>query len=421
MIFFNSAVSVLVVSSALTTFTASLLMPELALAEKKRVDDPICRLKTGITEEHILGTNLGYFAQPQGQHRIMFMGAPEADGARYPGKTKTHVYDLRTRTTKHATTDLDPYPTPDGEFYVHPNPLEFFESSDIDRKGDSAKPVGSFNDHLGWYESVGQFPDPKDGVPTYRVITATTDSAMKLGSVRDYRPSVDATQPGVRRIVAVQAKPVPVCNNVPADISLALPILSRDGKRLSVFNGKTGTTQILRLNMPSGQCEIEFDLGGASGKGAFSFDGKYFAATIAFGDPSRATVVVLDLRKPGAPLILPLPPRTGLSATSVTFLPNGDLLVTGNEQVQGDKNLLFRLPGNSFQRETTALQKTVAGFLVQHCPQELAGTDATLIAPFIDRATCVEVARKSKASVQLDSCQSIPAMSRPTTRTKTTR
>jgi hypothetical protein len=402
-------------------FFASVFCLNHVQASQVQADDPVCRLKTGITEEHYLGTDLGYFAQPLGQHRIMFMGVPEADGARYPGRTETHVYDLRNRTTRNATRDLDPYPTPDGEFYVHPNPTEFFASSDIERLGEAAKPVGSFEDHLGWYESVGQFPDPKDGVATYRVITATVDKEMRLGSVRDYRPMTDPKMPGRRKIIAVNAKPIPVCSNVASTLPLALPILSRDGSRLSVYNGNTATTQIYKLSMPSGHCELELDIGAPTGKGAFSFDGTYFAAPGTFGDPSRATVVVVNLSDLKKPAILALPPRTGITATSATFLPNGDLLITANEREQGNQNLLFRIRRDSFHREPSNWQTKVASFLIQMCPREFAGMQAAYVAPFVDRNTCHEVARKEKGSLPMESCHLIPQLSRPKAPAKTNR
>lgn len=399
----------------------SLLFANAAHAKQIQADDPLCRLKSGMTEEHLLGTSLGYFAQPLGQNRIMFMGVPEADGARYPGRTKAHVYNLVDRTIRNATSDIDPYPTPDGEFYVHPNPTEFFASSDIERLGESAKPVGTFNDHLGWYESVGQFPDSKDGVTTYRVVTATVDKEMRLGSVRDYRPAVDSKKPGRRKIVAVQPKPIPVCNNVASTIPLALPILSRDGSRLSVMNTKTGTTQIYKLSMPSGHCTLEFDLGAATGKGAFSFDRNYFAAPISFGSPSRASILVYNLGKPSLPPVLALPPRTGLAAISATFLPGGDLLITGNEREQGDRNLLFRIPPDSFHREFNAAKLKVASLLIQMCPNEFAGTQAAMVAPFVDRNTCLEISRKTKGRPQAEFCLLVPEMSQPRKSRETTR
>lgn len=403
-----------------------LLQIHMALAANSSADgdDAICRLNTGISEIHVLGKDMGYFAQPLGSNRIMFMGVPEADNARYPGKTKTWVYNLATRKMQNATKDLDPYPTPDGEFYVHPNPIEFFDANDIARKGESAKPVGTFNDQLGWYESVGQFPDPKDGVATYRVVTATSDKDMKLGTVRDYRPMIDLSKNAKRKIIAIQAKPVSVCNNVSSVWPLALPILSRNGQRLSVMNGTTGTTQIYKLNMPSGHCELELDLGVPTGKGAFSFDGTYFAAPITLNNPSLSNVVVVNLKDERRSTTLALPPRASISATSATFSPNGALLITGVTKETADAGVLFVVPVANLAKTAVEAQKKVADAFIRACPKEYASVNETLInylSLFMDRTTCQSLAAQPHAGFRIETCNLIPTLRRPQAPTKTSR
>ena len=55
------------------------------------------------------------------------------------------------------------------------------------------------------------------------------------------------------------------------DLSGDLPMLSKDGKFVSILNYNTETTQIYQIN-PSGKCNLALDLGIATGKVSFNWD-----------------------------------------------------------------------------------------------------------------------------------------------------
>lgn len=369
----------------------AMLMLSFANAEKELPD--ACYLGTSPKQGYSLGKQLGFFAQPLDDERIMFMGPPGPDGYRNKGKQPSLVYNLSRRMVKPSTWDLDPFPTPDGKFYIHPNGIAFYDAKKIDTFGERAKPVAEFNDQQGWYQSVGQYKD-SNGNTFYRVVTSTTDHDFKTGTMRDYRLVQDASK---KESIVPAGTPIALCGNIQTGNQLSLPILSRNGKMISLFNPNTRTTQIYDLSS-NGTCNLRVDLGLFTGKGNFSYDGTKFVAPVLWGShPPRQPPVEFDLEigPHSQPPRLVLPPRSGLVVNYTTYLPNGQLISISNTRETEENSIAFRSTGihRRSDSQSLPLRKEIASALKKHCSDEYSDVATELIEPFIDHSSCMAFLR----------------------------
>jgi hypothetical protein len=159
---------------------------------------------------------------------------------------------------------IDPVPTPDDRYLTTPGPLKFFPMSELRSGGSnraSVQPVYTDNALQGVYQSIGQMTGD-GGEPRYRAITERPVGAQGSTMVmRDYQATGDSIAP-------VQSAPVPLCPGK----SLKLPMMSKNGRELAALDLATGTTKLFAVS-DDGSCSQLLDLGIATGKVDFNFDG----------------------------------------------------------------------------------------------------------------------------------------------------
>jgi hypothetical protein len=141
--------------------------------------------------------------------------------------------------------------------------MEFYRISDIKQDGHLAPAFYTDPQLNGVYQSIGQLGTPSADSYTNRVLT--DDKGI---SFRDYQ----VKKVGEEVVAITPVGPVRnVCNN----FKIKTPMISKDGREVAGFDAKSGTTKIWRIDEKKDNCELVEDLGYATGKVDFSFDGRY--------------------------------------------------------------------------------------------------------------------------------------------------
>ncbi len=173
--------------------------------------------------------------------------------------------DLETGQMRPMPGSVDPVPTPDGLFITNPG-VSYFDADDAERNGTRARNI--FNTQQSApYQSVGRLPGGSDDVRTYRSIS--DQQAQNLGvSFADTEISGRGSSASGRKIK--EGRMCTTVDGAPGPV-LRLPIISKDGQKLSVYDATTGTSKVLKAdpNDPS-QCTTELDLGLPTGKAEFN-------------------------------------------------------------------------------------------------------------------------------------------------------
>ena len=160
----------------------------------------------------------------------------------------------------------DPVFTPDGKYLTIPTGI-FYDASEVRsamQKGDASITPSS----LGKGDGAAQSPYQSIGVLSQ---TATNSSYMYLSDVKEGNSSanleyfvvdVDHTE----KTLLTKSKGN-LCGNIPEGNT---PMVSQDGKYVSILNTATRSTQIYRINL-EGSCPMMVDLGIPTGKVSFDF------------------------------------------------------------------------------------------------------------------------------------------------------
>lgn len=184
----------------------------------------------------------------------------------------------------------DGVPTPDGEFIVSPaqgGHITFYDRNDIEKKSpndftydDQSSDKETLN---GVYHSMGVLDQKKnaDGSKsvTYRAITdtITTSGDDEKNNTLQFKEYTFKISPdGTKELTGTNGAPQFLCSNYPNHM-MKTPIISKDGKMLSVYNAETGTSVIYDIQKDSNGksvCKTKKDLGFAASKMEFSPDGK---------------------------------------------------------------------------------------------------------------------------------------------------
>lgn len=173
---------------------------------------------------------------------------------------------------------VDPVPTPDGKFMTLPG-LDFYSTKPIKdgiARGEtdfSNLPIVNDQDAgVGLYQSLGILP----GTKTYRGATDSDGS-----SFAEYQPSDNGTK------IKLVKKTELLCPNLALkpdgsvdqsyrEQRMQLPMISKDGMHIAMYDTTTQTTKIWSLKDPK-KCELEIDLGMPAGKVDFDFSGDRIA------------------------------------------------------------------------------------------------------------------------------------------------
>ncbi len=201
--------------------------------------------------------------------------SPDPNG-KYVGVITTGgntIVDLDTGDSIRFPGPYDPVFTPDGKYVTRPNGL-FYDADDVREKAkDKSSANGMSPIHNGGmngvYQSLGTVEAASAGngnKATYRMID--DESGV---SWQDY--TIDHDNNGVKQKMGSAKK---LCPGIKTDT----PMLSKDGKYLSVYNSNSGTTQIYNIeeNVKSGKpCQMVLDLGFPTGKVSFDYGNNQIA------------------------------------------------------------------------------------------------------------------------------------------------
>jgi hypothetical protein len=196
---------------------------------------------------------------------FFFKPVAGSDLVSYTSQVGSYLFDLVTRREQRIPGNVDPVPTPDGRFITRPG-LMFYPTAAL-VAGDTV-PMFVDRDLPDEYQTMSILKQARDAV-RYRVVTGWRTGVR----YRDYDVSFDAAGK------PTHIQPLGQTMNPCADRSFALPISSKalGSKEMGLYDNKTQTNRIVEIT-DDGQCVDRLDLGFASGKLAFSYDG----AAVAF-------------------------------------------------------------------------------------------------------------------------------------------
>lgn len=180
----------------------------------------------------------------------------------YTSNNRAYLFNLETQREARIPGHIDPIPTPDGRFLTRPGFLVHSMPAIV--SGDTA-PIFVDPELPDEYQTASVLREGKDRL-RYRVVTGWRDNAR----FRDYDAVLD-TQSSTATFAPVGEPFVPCGGRV-----LALPISAKSGTEFGAFDVLRQTNSILEV-LPDGTCVDRFDLGFASGKFSFSYDGKWIA------------------------------------------------------------------------------------------------------------------------------------------------
>ena len=241
--------------------TALALLATGALAQTP--ENPVCSLEeTPALQRFELDGSPSWFisADPTGRYVGVIIGG-------------NHVYDLKApfvdgRPVKIGVPGgVDPVFTPDGAYLTLPGGL-FYPAdvirAEIGQRSDSTTQE-VFDGESGAesaYQSVGMLPsDPGSSryIFTSDVMEGDTNAELGFFIARVDKSTGQFTQ----------EKAGELCANIAEGNT---PMLSNDGKFLSIMNPRTRSTQIYKIDVNGGPCTMMVDLGVPTGKVSFNFD-----------------------------------------------------------------------------------------------------------------------------------------------------
>tara|TARA_R110000868_G_scaffold72133_6_gene210422 strand:- start:566 stop:2374 length:1809 start_codon:yes stop_codon:yes gene_type:complete len=337
--------------------------------------------------------------------------------------------------------DVDPVFTPDGKFLTLPGG-EFYDMDKIARKvdsGQSARNVDAAFDsgQGGVYQSIGILPGSTERKKTYRYMD---DGAG--ASFFDVEMTFDSSgkMTNSRRKTSQKRLCTEASNR-------DTPMMSKDGKYLSILNFETYTTQIWRVE-DDGSCKMMVDIGVPTGKVDFGFDNdnpqitfhvdeirndwRYFSGVSA-GQRKSVFVMNLDKQNPGAPneqwnvesMAKIVPPNTeGIGSGSYypRFRTDGTLVTVtqdGNEDkffldvvetnqlnfepfdpevLSGRNNTITAVNCNDENKKPFQALVALGWLWADACTDyadQLRNVDLSLIPMGMTREACVEMVRKN--------------------------
>lgn len=260
----------------------------------------VCSLKAANAEKVV---------KIKGVPGFFFKVHPDGDKLFFIESEHNTMLDLNTGKELPTVGNIDPVWSPDGKFLTHPgnavNPenasekvgLQFYHGNEIlaSTENGTHKDTKKYNSQLGGvYQSIGAMKDGK-----YKIISDENGISMA-----DYEYHAD----GPKQVSDIK-KP---CSNIP-DLGTDLPMISKDGRFLSVYDQSAKSTKIYKVN--GRNCNLSLDLGYGTGKVSFNNDSSqvsfhvdqfsdfqegYFSGV---GKDKIKNVVVLNLDEEGDKLV----------------------------------------------------------------------------------------------------------------------
>ncbi|RZA07372.1 MAG: hypothetical protein EOP11_07880 [Proteobacteria bacterium] len=296
-------------------------------------------------------------------------------------------------------------PSPDMRFYDLDKAIAAMkpgETVNLD-----AQPLNEERPRHGSYQSVGVISDSGNGKATYRTIAGSLNFA-------EFEADGDTVK-------QVPGKSI----NCGRQGSYQLPMISKDGREISVYDTSAGSTKILRIQ-DDGSCKEVLDLGIATGKVEFAYDnnaitfhtdsytegsnGRQFSAP---GPDGVKNVYAMELKRDGENLSagnirrITSNIQSGNNSYYPSFTANGDVAyINSSKAPNEDMKFSFRVAKAPLNEEVhplatlpagceTALAATFAlgDMMQQVCRamvnnRTLAGTDAALWTMSLDPKAC---------------------------------
>ncbi len=180
----------------------------------------------------------------------------------YNANSIDYFFDIKTSKEIVVPGHIDPVPTPDGRFLTLPG-LHFHPVADLIGGNQDA----IFTDPVlpDEYQTASVLSETKSAV-RYRVVTGWNAGAR----FRDYDVALNTK--GVPTAISAVGEPFVPCK----DRLLTLPINAKSGREFGAFDAGAKTNVVLEV-ADATHCALKLDLGFASGKLSFSYDGAYVA------------------------------------------------------------------------------------------------------------------------------------------------
>ena len=180
----------------------------------------------------------------------------------YNAGSVDYFFDMETGRELRVPGYIDPVPTPDGRFLTLPG-LHFHPVKAL-LSGNRA-PLYSDPELPDEYQTASVLRET-NSVIRYRVVTGWNAGAR----FRDYDVALDKS--GLASGITPVGEPFVPCK----DRLLTLPINAKSGVEFGAFDARTQTNMVLAVP-DSTHCTLKLDLGFASGKLSFSYDGTAIA------------------------------------------------------------------------------------------------------------------------------------------------
>lgn len=199
----------------------------------------------------------------QGVPGWFFKVHPDGDVASYIGSDSNQMLDMNSGVQKPTLGTIDPVWAPDGSHMTHPGEeatgIQLFPGKEMLEASFSGEPqrVKPTNSPLGGvYQSIGK----KDG--KFSMISDASGV-----SLIDYEYGAN----GATNI----SQPRRPCNGLDYGRT-DLPMISKDGRFISIYDSNSKSTKIYKLNT-NGNCSLALDMGYGTGKVSFNADSSQIA------------------------------------------------------------------------------------------------------------------------------------------------
>ncbi|MEP6831801.1 MAG: hypothetical protein ABJB74_00345 [Gemmatimonas sp.] len=180
----------------------------------------------------------------------------------YNAQSIDYFFDIKTSKEIRVPGHIDPVPTPDGRFLTLPG-LQFLPVPSLVAGNQQALYVDpALPDE---YQTASILSETKSAV-RYRVVTGWNAGAR----FRDYEVALDAK--GVPTGITPASELFVPCQ----DRLLTLPINAKSGREFGAYDTRANTNVVLEVTDAT-HCALKLDLGFASGKLSFSYDGAFIA------------------------------------------------------------------------------------------------------------------------------------------------
>ncbi|MCM0606923.1 MAG: hypothetical protein KA715_12605 [Xanthomonadaceae bacterium] len=207
----------------------------------------------------VLKTNI------EGSPNYFFRAFPDSDKVAYNGDGTNFVMNMKTGEKFSVPGSYDPVPLFDSKTLTTSSDIGFYFYPVHSNKETTKEEVNLFDKDLkGTYQSVGEI-QKINSISKYRIIVV--GSEFKQISYAEYLADSSTTPSRINR--------TKLKNGLCAEKDLKLPMISKDGQYLAARenNASPPRTKIYRITAED-TCEEILDLGLATGKVDFSFDGR---------------------------------------------------------------------------------------------------------------------------------------------------